>query len=76
MPAKTGMVAVMHCLGMVPSDATVHGALVNGVPTDDVVIEGFSKGWKKLSPEDKEDLKKAVGNFDIETGTATGTLTY
>jgi len=36
----------------------------------------FSKEWKKMSEQDKNDLKEAVGSYDEETSTAVGPLGY
>jgi hypothetical protein len=36
----------------------------------------FAKDWKKMSEQDKVNLKDAVGSYDEETGVATGPLEY
>ena len=32
--------------------------------------------WRKLSEQDKKDLKKGVGSYNADTQTASGPLTY
>jgi hypothetical protein len=39
-------------------------------------IGDFKKEWAMLTDGDKEQLKAGVGEFDPNTGTASGTLTY
>lgn len=39
-------------------------------------IGDFKKEWAMLTDEDKEQLKAGVGEFDPNTGTASGTLSY
>lgn len=71
MTARTGMVAVMHYLGMKPGGEVK--ILADGTEKK---VEGFSVGWKNLTQQDKEDLKNGIGSYDDETGEVTGSLTY